>query len=118
MWERCDGSYTLKRLTVEQGKVVIGVGGHPGRIYSNSLEGCKDLISTRENEVGGREWMNVVIESVNVPTDWKYGGKGMGSRLHFEPALIRRDRDTRMIHFEKKMHCDRLYMAQYRWDHC
>lgn len=54
MWERCDGNYTLKRLTVEQGKVVTGVDGDPGRIYSNNLEGCKDLISTRENEVGGK----------------------------------------------------------------
>lgn len=103
---------------MEQGKVVIGMSEPSGRNHSNSLEGCKNLISTRETEAGGREWMNIVIESVNFPTNWKYGGKGMGSRLHFEPALIRRDRDTRMIHFGKKMHCDGLYVAQFRWDHC
>ena len=53
--ERCDGSYTLKRLIVEQGKDGVGGrGGYQGRISSNSLGGNKDLNSTRESENGGK----------------------------------------------------------------
>lgn len=64
----------------------------------------------------GRKQMNVMRESINLKTDWKYGRKGM-AHLPFEPTLINKDKDIRIC-FGKKMQSDRLYIAQFRWHHC
>lgn len=66
---------------MDQGKVGIGVDGCPGKVCSSSLEGNEDLNSTGKVRIEGREWMNVVVKSVNLKTNWKNGGKEMGRKL-------------------------------------
>lgn len=39
---------------MEQGKVGIGVGGCPGKVFSSSLESNEDLSFTRESENRGK----------------------------------------------------------------
>lgn len=84
---------TIEGLQVEQENV-----GVRGGIQGGSLAIAQKVTRTTnllgEVRMEGREWMNVLRESVNLQTDWKQGGKGTGSRLHFEPALINRDRDV------------------------
>ena len=84
---------TIEGLKVEQENVGVRGGIQGGSLaIAQKVTRTTDLLG--EVRMEGRDWMNVMRESVKLKTDWKYGGKGTGSRLHFEPALINGDRDV------------------------